>query len=773
MSGPGAPAASIAPSSTGHPGLLARLMATVRPEFRRDELVFDPEDPVFGGPLCTVSGCGRTARGRGLCEGHHQRWAEEGRPDLDHFAATTSPRWRRQQPNAGCRIPECGYGVARDGMCQLHAQRWARSGRPALDAWLADPPAVKQPPPGATCLLSHCDLWPQADLPYCHSHAATWKVNGRPGPAVFAARFAETGIPGHERIYLHQLGPQLKLELQYALQCRHDERRSKVQPFVVMLVIRFLAGCPVTSLLDRTEQEWRQAYGRPAPKDSTPRAFLAYTHRRVEDLAGQDYGWDTEYPCGIWRLHNLGFAGRQTLRFDQIPQPWLQDLAKRWVRWRLSTGLCLEASRRAVRALTRFAQFLASPAVNASQLVDIRRPVLEQYLADLHAEMAGSQRQGSHIGLLNTFFQAIRQHGWDDTLPASATFFTTDYPKRTERLPRALAEHVMTQIEHPATLARWDNPAYQLITLILIRCGLRISDALRLGRDCVITDTDSAPYLRYFNHKMKREALVPIDEELQGLIGEQQRRVLARWPAGPGGLFPRPTGNIDGQVPVSSSTYRLALYRWLEHCHIRDEHGRPVHFTPHQWRHTLGTRMINRDVPQEVVRRILGPRLIADDRALCPAVGHHDPPALGEGPQGQHQRPDRHPRPGRAGGRGGMGQAADQPRHPGAAQRLLRASPGQAMPTRQRVPDLPDVHHYRRVPAPAPRPPPAGPADHLNSPGRWPGPAGRDEPAGRQQPRKDHHSAGGRPCRHRAGGNRRCVLTTPGRSSPPPSAAMS
>jgi len=27
--------------------------------------------------------------------------------------------------------------------------------------------------------------------------------------------------------------------------------------------------------------------------------------------------------------------------------------------------------------------------------------------------------------------------------------------------------------------------------------------------------------------------------------------------------------------------------------------------TPHQWRHTLGTRLINRDVPQEVVRRIL------------------------------------------------------------------------------------------------------------------------------------------------------------------------
>ncbi|WP_425265292.1 tyrosine-type recombinase/integrase [Streptomyces rubellomurinus] len=31
----------------------------------------------------------------------------------------------------------------------------------------------------------------------------------------------------------------------------------------------------------------------------------------------------------------------------------------------------------------------------------------------------------------------------------------------------------------------------------------------------------------------------------------------------------------------------------------------PVHLTPHQWRHTFATRLINRDVPQEVVRVLL------------------------------------------------------------------------------------------------------------------------------------------------------------------------
>ena len=75
--------------------------------------------------------------------------------------------------------------------------------------------------------------------------------------------------------------------------------------------------------------------------------------------------------------------------------------------------------------------------------------------------------------------------------------------------------------------------------------------------------------------------------------------------ANPAWLFPRPTKNLDGAAPVAASTYRLALYRWLTRCDVRDEYGRPVRFTPHQWRHTLGTRLINRDVPQEVVRRIL------------------------------------------------------------------------------------------------------------------------------------------------------------------------
>jgi len=51
----------------------------------------------------------------------------------------------------------------------------------------------------------------------------------------------------------------------------------------------------------------------------------------------------------------------------------------------------------------------------------------------------------------------------------------------------------MTQLEDPANLDRWNDPARRLITLILIRCGLRLGDALRLPFDCIVHDADQAP----------------------------------------------------------------------------------------------------------------------------------------------------------------------------------------------------------------------------------------------------------------------------------------
>ena len=150
--------------------------------------------------------------------------------------------------------------------------------------------------------------------------------------------------------------------------------------------------------------------------------------------------------------------------------------------------------------MTRFAAWLAALPDPPAGLAGVTRPLLERYLAVLQAEMGGQVRHTHYVGGLSGFLKAVRRHGWDNgALPPTAAVYPEDFPPRGARLPRGLAAHVMAQVEQPANLARQDNPAYRLITLILIRCGLRISSALGLVFDCTVTDAGGAPYRRYSN----------------------------------------------------------------------------------------------------------------------------------------------------------------------------------------------------------------------------------------------------------------------------------
>jgi hypothetical protein len=83
-----APATWAAPS---WPGLLEKLMAVVRPEFRVDLLVPNPDHPVLGRGVCAVQGCDRSPTGNGFCSTHQKRWIDCGRPELPVFLADPGP----------------------------------------------------------------------------------------------------------------------------------------------------------------------------------------------------------------------------------------------------------------------------------------------------------------------------------------------------------------------------------------------------------------------------------------------------------------------------------------------------------------------------------------------------------------------------------------------------------------------------------------------------------------------------------------------------------
>ncbi|MBO3678729.1 tyrosine-type recombinase/integrase [Streptomyces sp. NEAU-YJ-81] len=587
-------------------GLLGKLMAAVRPEFRVDVFIPEPGQLIFGLGACRVPGCPRQPRTRQLCRGHYYRWQQHGKPDVEKFIADPGSGPVGRAELTACAIVGCRFGAARQGLCVSHQGFWERAGKPDKETWTAGLPVIEDEG-RQVCRLSFCSLWAQGKSPFCHNHRSRWQAVGRPEIEEFVRRCEAAG---DDRFDFRPLDRQrqLRLELQYALQCRHDERQVNTHSSAVAPVIRLTAASGTASLLEWPMERWSEYYAamRGASHSQNGQlAFLRYAYTHLEDLV-HGSGWESEFPRDVWELRRLGIEGtRARLRFNRITQPWLREPAKRFVRWRLSIGRSVNQAVIDILALNRFSGFLADPRVAADKPACVDRTVLERYLADLALDPRSTQSRSRDIGSLNAFFNAVRRHGWDPSLPANATFYPDDFPRPDKRLPRGLAENVMAQVEQPANLDRWHNPDGRVLTLILMRCGLRVGDACNLAFDCFIRDADGAAYLRYLNRKMKREALVPIDEEVENEITAQQQRVLDRWPGGSQWLFPAPRMNPDGTRPLTTHSYRGQLDRWLERCDVRDEHGRAVHLTPHQWRHTFGTRLINRDVPQEVVRVLL------------------------------------------------------------------------------------------------------------------------------------------------------------------------
>ena len=286
--------ATAATTASGRAGLLEKLMAAVRPEFRVEVYVPAPGDPVFRAAPCTVEGCDRMVTQRGLCNGHVIRWRQRGQPDLTEFLANPGKAIRGRNELGRCAVKGCGYGVNGHGLCCEHHDRWVRASRPDLAGWITQ--AVVVGSSRAECGMPFCSLWVEnATKVFCRNHDYRWHLASCPDPEEYAADCQRVGTA---HIDLRGLGPQLTLEFQYALQRRHDGQDRTTPPRVVRDAVRQAQKAGVSSLLDYSEQEWRQI-ARSHLRE--PGLFILDARDAAETLR-DGVGWEVEYPRDIWRL---------------------------------------------------------------------------------------------------------------------------------------------------------------------------------------------------------------------------------------------------------------------------------------------------------------------------------------------------------------------------------------------------------------------------------------------------------------------------------------
>jgi integrase len=266
--------------------------------------------------------------------------------------------------------------------------------------------------------------------------------------------------------------------------------------------------------------------------------------------------------------------------------------------------------------------FLTATGQARYSIRQLTRPVLEQHIAWLHEQpqLSSSATIRDSVSALAVFLRTLQDHeDWAPDLPRNAVIYSSDYPRMTPLRARALNAHIVTQVR--ANLPRWPQPDGRFLTELMLATGMRIGDACALGYDPIVRDRDDNPYIRYWNHKMRREAFVPISPATLDKIREQQARVRDRYPAHTTAYLSRPAPrnlpvdglrlvpanklNGTGTRPFKRGTYNLQLQAWVTQCGITDEAGRPAHITAHQWRHTFATTLVNRGVRLEVVKQLL------------------------------------------------------------------------------------------------------------------------------------------------------------------------
>ena len=435
----------------------------------------------------------------------------------------------------------------------------------------------------------------------CETHHYRWKARGKPAIQDFMEDAGPATKP--ERIDLSGLPPDLRVELGLAIQllAADPPGRRRFTPQDIRDLTKTLKRLNSTSL---STGDGREVPGLAEASSSARRVHTAVC-RALERCSGPPNA-SAEFDREVWRLEVMGFTGRTgqggVLRFSPIPQPWLRLLAKRFMRWRIATGTGYHQLNRDMTAIQRLADAFTEQTGVHGTAQDFSRETIEVYMGMLHRLGLSSASRSYSLSSIAMFLRAARENGWEPGLTSTAGIHLGDHPRRPAALPRALPEYVMAQIEDPQKLDRLQQP-HRLMMQILIRTGLRLADTYRLAIDCLVIDQQNAPYLRYVNHKMSREAILPIDEEVAAAIKHQARSVLAAMP-GARYLAPAPTSQA-GDRPWDSGSAAARIANWQADIGLCDEQGHPFRFTAHQLRHTYATRLINADVPQEVVRRLL------------------------------------------------------------------------------------------------------------------------------------------------------------------------
>lgn len=312
----------------------------------------------------------------------------------------------------------------------------------------------------------------------------------------------------------------------------------------------------------------------------------------------------SDFDRDVWKLTDLGIDDASVrslykLSFTAIESEWFKPVVKEYLYRRLhvlAPGSCHSV----LNALTCFATFLTQRQITSPTEFD--RPLMLAYLSFLTSRGLKAATRAAYTIHLKTFLSICAREGIGE-FPAKELLSDDDIPCVPKPLPRSIPEDVLAQLNRHLDELTPDDPHvhWRPVILVIQECGMRISEALTLPFGCIEQDQEGDWFIRFAQTKTRTEHAQPISKQCAAVIQEQQASVTRVWGDQMPLLFPNRKGRA-----YTSRAFATALDKFGAAKGIRDATGRLWKFQPHQFRHTVGTRLINNGMSSYHVQLMLG-----------------------------------------------------------------------------------------------------------------------------------------------------------------------
>lgn len=320
-----------------------------------------------------------------------------------------------------------------------------------------------------------------------------------------------------------------------------------------------------------------------------------------------------------WVLPSSDDLSDFTFEFDHLPNEWFKETIKKITRENIIIGrLKLSTLHRYNYSLDLFWEFLREYNIELNTFEDLSYDLIEVFIHYLLANIESPSTRALAVASLKHHIKHGQIFEWEG-FPTKEIFDGTEYRTlQTEDTLKSMLidDQVMNSID--SSLKEWKQRLtpvieklneivlWALITIIR-HTGIRLTEALNLKVDCMNRDLMGKYLLEVISTKNETDRYIPVSKEVAVAIDYlSQATEKIRFKLNTEKLFYYQ--QVDGNYRILRQVTARAWLenRFIKRFNIRDSNGELARLTFHNFRHQIGTDLLNNGMSAFEVMQYLG-----------------------------------------------------------------------------------------------------------------------------------------------------------------------